>query len=122
MRFRVIRNRSSIPSEGSDVGFLWTDNWNDWFKYSTLYVLTYFDPDGYKHEIGNVKIGQFNWTKSQDRPALLATFAALDDRFFRLDRILLTINASPLWGQRFLDSCLLRSAMWSLVQTQPRVE
>jgi hypothetical protein len=59
MRFRVIPNSSSVPSEGRDVGYLWADNWNDWFKYRTLYVLTYFDTAG---------INTTNWSSQQDRP------------------------------------------------------
>jgi hypothetical protein len=65
MQIKVIPNRSSVPTEGRDIGYLWTDNWNDWFKYHTLYVLTYFDPNGEKHKIGAVKIGEFNWGKVQ---------------------------------------------------------
>lgn len=44
------------PNEGRDVGYLWTDNWDDWFEFNTLYVLTYFDSEGVKHDIGGVKI------------------------------------------------------------------
>jgi energy-coupling factor transporter ATP-binding protein EcfA2 len=84
MRFRVVPNSSSVPSEGRDVGYLWTDNWNDWFKYRTLYLLTYFDPGGNKHDIGNVKIGQFNWNDEQDRPHIPSTFERLSDQFFSL--------------------------------------
>ncbi len=50
MRFHVISNQSRVPSEGKDTGYLWTDNWNDWWKYRTLYVLTYFDAHGAKHD------------------------------------------------------------------------
>jgi len=82
MRFRVVPNSSSVPSEGRDVGYLLTYNWNDWFKYRTLYVLTYFDPAGNKHDIGNVKIGQFRWNDQQDRPRIPATFERLGQQFF----------------------------------------
>lgn len=84
MRFRVIPNSSSVPSEGRDVGYLWADNWNDWFKYRTLYVLTYFDTAGNKHDIGNIKIGQFNWNSQQDRPRIPSTFDRLSQQFFSL--------------------------------------
>jgi hypothetical protein len=84
MRFRVVPNGSPVPSEGRDIGYLWTDNWNDWWKYQTLYVLTYFDSDGEKHEIGGVKIGEFNMDRKQARPNLPAEFEILDDRFFSL--------------------------------------
>ena len=54
MQFLVIPNRSRVPSEGQDIGYLWTDNWNDWWRYQTLYVLTYFDAQGEKHRRGPI--------------------------------------------------------------------
>ena len=84
MRFEVIPNIRRAPNEGRDVGFLWTDNWNDWFKYQTLYELTYFDDAGEKHEIGSVKIGQFGMVEKQARPDLPDDFEELDERFFSL--------------------------------------
>ena len=84
MRFEVIHNNRRVPNEGHDIGYLWTDNWNDWFKYRTLYVLTYFDDDGQRHDIGGVKIGQFDMAEGQDRPDLPDEFDKLDDPFFSL--------------------------------------
>src|SRR5271166_884724 len=84
MRFRMLSNSSRTPSDGRDIGYLWTDNWNDWYKYQTLYVLTYFDAEGGRHEIGSVKIGQFGMAKDQGRPELPPEFASFDDRFFSL--------------------------------------
>jgi ABC-type cobalamin/Fe3+-siderophores transport system ATPase subunit len=84
MRFKVISNNATTPSEGKDIAYLWTDNWNDWFKYKTLYTLTYFDAEGVQHELGGVKIGQFEMAKDQVRPDLPTTFAKLAKRFFSL--------------------------------------
>jgi ABC-type cobalamin/Fe3+-siderophores transport system ATPase subunit len=84
MRFIVIPNRGRVPSGGRDIAYLRTDNWNDWFRFQTLYVLSYFDPDGDLHEIGAVKIGQFDMTKDQHRPALPPEFEELDTQFFSL--------------------------------------
>lgn len=84
MRFEVVPHESYVPSEGQDTGYLWTDNWNDWFKYQTLYELTYFDSSGEKHEIGAVKIGEFNMQEQQTRPNLPTFFETLDERFFSL--------------------------------------
>ena len=84
MRFQVIPNASRTPNEGRDVGYLWTDNWDDWFEFSSLYVLTYFDEEGVKHDIGGVKIGQFDMVEKQRRPDLPTRFPRLDDRFFSL--------------------------------------
>ncbi len=84
MHFEVIPNSGKIPDVGIDMGYLWTDNWNDWFKYQTLYYLTYFDADGEKHEIGNIKIGQFDMQTDQGRPDLQAQFGQIGERFFSL--------------------------------------
>lgn len=84
MRFKVIPNGRRTPDEGQGVGYLWTDNWNDWFKYQTLYYLTYFDDGGGKHEIGSIKIGQFRMAANQARPNLPTEFEELDEHFFSL--------------------------------------
>lgn len=84
MHFQVLPNASRTPDEGQDVAYLWTDNWDDWFEFATLYVLTYFDREGAKHEIGGVKIGQFGMADEQRRPDLPARFPFLEDRFFSL--------------------------------------
>jgi len=82
MRFKVIDNDARTPSEGKDIAYLWTDNWNDWFRYLTLFELTYFDADGTKHELGGVKIGQFGLEKG--RPDIPASFTKLSKQFFSL--------------------------------------
>jgi hypothetical protein len=84
MRFRVVPNGSRVPAEGHDIGYLWTDNWNDWWEFQTLYALTYFDTETTKHELGGVKVGQLNWQKEQLRPDIPNEFEALDERFFSL--------------------------------------
>ena len=66
------------------MGYLWTDNWNDWFEFQTLYVLTYFDDTGVKHEFGGIKIGQFEMLDKQSRPNLPNSFEVLGDEFFSL--------------------------------------
>jgi predicted ATPase len=84
MRFQVIPHGNQLPNEGRDVGYLLTDNWDDWFEFNTLYVLIYFDLEGVQHDIGGVKIGQFNMVEKQRRPDLPARFERLDERFFSL--------------------------------------
>lgn len=84
MRFIVIPNSSRVPSQGKNIAYLWTDSWNDWWKYNTLYVLTIFDSDGQQHDIGGVKIGQFAWKEGQSRPDIPTQFESLDNKFFSL--------------------------------------
>ncbi len=84
MRFRVLPNNSRTPDAGKDIAYLWTDNWDDWFTYRTLYVLTYFDAEGTKHFLGGVKIGEEGMAKGQPRPSLPEKFSRLPRRFFSL--------------------------------------
>lgn len=86
MKFKVIDNESRFPSEGSesDIAYLWSDNWNDYWEFQTLYALKYFDENGKMHDLGGVKIGQFDWQKDQSRPQIPDQFESLDGRFFSL--------------------------------------
>ena len=84
MHFRIIPNRGSVPIEGKNIGYLLTDNWNDWFEFTTLYWLFYFDEVGMKHDIGGTKIGQFDMKNDQRRPNLPVKFDALGSEFFSL--------------------------------------
>jgi len=82
--FKVLPHGTRVPAQAADKAFLLTDNWDDWFKYSTLYTLVVFDEDGEQHVIGGVKIGQFNMADDQRRPAIPEDFDQLDERFFSL--------------------------------------
>lgn len=84
MHFEVLPNSSQIPSSGTDIAYLLTDNWNDWFKYQTMYFLVYYDSHNEKHEIGSVKIGQFNMQEDQSRPAIPSSFDEINEQFFSL--------------------------------------
>ena len=84
MIFQVVPNTQPVPAEGQNIGFLWADNWNDWWEYQTLYSLTFFDEDGEKHNFGGVKIAEFAMPEGQSRPNLPAQFNELGDHFFSL--------------------------------------
>jgi hypothetical protein len=61
------------PSGAKSKAFLLTDNWDDWFTYSTMYALHVYDADGEMHSVGSVKIGQFNMKEEQRRAAIRHT-------------------------------------------------
>ncbi len=82
--FKVLPNGTRVPNQATDKAFLLRDNWDDWFKFSTLYVLFIFDEDGERHSIGGVKIGQFNMADDQRSPSIPDSFDQLDARFFSL--------------------------------------
>lgn len=58
------------------------DNWDDYFKFSTLYSLYLVDANKELQELGNLKIGQFNMDRGQRSPELPKRFEQLDERFF----------------------------------------
>lgn len=84
MQFEVIPYRGRLPKEAKDKVYLLTDGWDDWFKYSTMYVVFYFDNDAEKHRIGEVKIGEFDMDSNQRRPDIPDKFEELEERFFSL--------------------------------------
>lgn len=82
--FKVVGSTSPIPKTGKNEVLLWTDNWDDWFTYSTQYVVFVYDDGGNRHRIGNVKIGQFGMKPEQRRPDLKEEFESIGDEFFSL--------------------------------------
>lgn len=84
MNFVVLPNGKSPPDSARSTFFLQTDNWDDWFQFSTLYYLIFLDNTGVKCEIGNVKIGQFGMRADQRRPDLPENFEHLDKKIFSL--------------------------------------
>jgi predicted ATPase len=82
--FFTVLPRGSSPPLTPNSAYLVADDWDDWFKYNTLYSMSYIDAAGALQRIGGVKIGQFGMTTGQRRPALDEQFDELDDRFFSL--------------------------------------
>ena len=82
--FRVLPVGTRPPAQTKNRAYLLTDNWNDWFKFSTLYTLIIYDKGGERHDIGGVKIGQFAMGDEQKRPDIPDDFDELDNRFFSL--------------------------------------
>lgn len=142
--FKVLPYRTRAPAQAADRAYLLTDNWDDWFKFETLYTLVIFDEDGERHSIGGVKIGQFNMPEGQRRADVPEEFDDLDDRFFSLgqddsyyaglnqlgaevrDRVLRSLNdvaLNPALFERALEekvtgTSLLRSVTRATVEGQ----
>lgn len=68
----------------TNIAYLILDNWDDWFRYSTMYDLTIVDESGFIHYIGKIKIGEYSMKVDQRRPNIPDTFIQLDERFFSL--------------------------------------
>jgi hypothetical protein len=84
--FKVLPYGVRVPNAATDRAFLLTDNWDDWFKFSTLYGLVIFDEVGERHPIGGVKIGQFNMADDQRR-------ASIPNEFDQLGSELINVQA-----------------------------
>jgi len=84
MYFRVLDHGVRPAADAKDRAYLLTDNWDDWFKYNTMYTLVVYDEVGERYQIGSVKIGQFEMEEGQRRAAIPKDFDTLDDRFFSL--------------------------------------
>lgn len=84
MIFKVISSPSHKDNLAGDVAYLVKDNWNDWWQYSTLYYLYYIDNNLKEHEIGPVKIGEFNMDNNQETANIPDNFESLDPTFFSL--------------------------------------
>jgi len=84
VKFKVIPHGGRLPKDAKNVVFLLTDAWDDWFKYSTMYIVFFCDEDGEQHRIGEIKIGEFGMEKDQRRPRIPEEFESLDDEFFSL--------------------------------------
>ncbi len=84
MKIKVIPHGGRLPKNVKSTVVLLTDGWDDWFKYSTMYNVFYYDEEGKQHRIGDVKIGEFGMARDQRRPNIPEEFESLDDAFFSL--------------------------------------
>jgi hypothetical protein len=94
MVFYVIPQDKTVPEgTGKWVGYLNRDKWNDWGKYCTQFYLTVVSPEGTKHSIGDVKIGQKGLQPGRATeelvagyrtPTIFSNFEQLSDDFFSL--------------------------------------
>ncbi|RDS89089.1 AAA family ATPase [Pseudomonas fluorescens] len=92
--FTVLEVGQQLPQHGTNCAYLVVDNWDDWFKFRTMFTLFVFDMRSTRHRVGSVKIGQAGLLPSSggaDAPAgsrtpgLPGAFVQLDEhQFFSL--------------------------------------
>lgn len=71
------------PLDGEkNIGFLYKDSWDDWFTYTTTFMLSVIDENGEVHNIGSLKVGEKDLTSG--RAAIPEEFDVLSDNFFTL--------------------------------------
>ena len=84
MFFTVLPHGRRPPTGTHMSAFLLTDNWDDWFTYSTMYSLVIYDENGQEFHAGAIKIGQFGMQPGQRRPTIPDQFDTLSEDFFSL--------------------------------------
>lgn len=90
MFFTIASGARQLPQGSRNCAYLFTDGWNDWFKFQTLFFLIVADSAGQHHTIGDVKIGRVGLLPSdviapgQRAPDPPRTFDRLDESFFSL--------------------------------------
>jgi hypothetical protein len=96
-----------MPPSGRDVVYLLEDGWDDWFRFNSMYVVTYYDSSSKVHRVGEVKIGQFGMTNGQRRPAIPEEFERLSEQFFSLGQDDSYYQALNDLGDDFRDEFLI---------------
>ncbi len=84
MFFHVVTSLPSYNRTNGFVAYLLKDNWDDWFKFETTYMLVIMDKEGNKTDVGAVKIGQLEMAEGQRSAAIPTSFEKLDKNFFSL--------------------------------------
>lgn len=84
MKFYLSTSIKLQNVERNDIVILYHSNWDDWFTYSTLYSVEYYDKEGREFDLGSIKIGQFNMKEGQRIPNLPDIFDKLGNDFFSL--------------------------------------
>ena len=54
MRFEVVQRGQIERVFTKNVIYLHKDGWNDWFKYETMFYLSYYDEKGNTVELGSI--------------------------------------------------------------------
>lgn len=112
MQFRIITGE--IPAKSRSVVLLRHTGWDDWFKYSTLYQVTYVDAVGDQHVIGWTKIGRIGLKPARSGeceeglryPRPPKQFSQLSDEFFSLGQDASFYEALTTLGGTIRDTVL----------------
>lgn len=81
--FHKLPYRHQIPSSAINTVYLEPNNWDD-FGYKTLFNIVFFDKNGTKHLLGNIKIGYCGQRDGWTEEHLSPSFSELSDNFFSL--------------------------------------
>lgn len=70
--------------ERKNIIILILQDWDDWFEFSTLYSVIYYNNSGERQRLGYVKIGEKDMKSKQRRPNIPSVFKQLTEDFFSL--------------------------------------
>lgn len=75
--------KNQLPDSGYAI--LRASNWDDWFKWETLFQLSYYDMHGKRHDIGALKIASPDSDDFEEKkPRLRGRFDRLPPQYFSL--------------------------------------
>ena len=106
MRF-FLHTSDKLPRIRKNIIVLTLDSWDDWFTYSTLYIVMYYNEVGVAITLGSVKIGQTGMKSGQRNPDLPKEFHTLDDDFFSIGQDVSYYETLNSYGAEFRDSVLI---------------
>ena len=84
MLFHLAATETEVRQAIAPGAYLVHDNWNDWFKFKTMYTLYVVTAPGTYRSVGSVKIGQKGMTDATISPELPEQFDDLGDQFFSI--------------------------------------
>jgi hypothetical protein len=82
MDFHVVTTMAEVRQLNGPAVYLIREDWNDWFKFRTLYALVVVDAAGKLIRVGSTKIGQRGMKDGTESPALEPSFEELSEEFF----------------------------------------
>lgn len=106
MNFYLSNSKDLDEIIKKNIIVLFLSSWDDWFSYSTLYSLYYYDNNGIKNHLGSIKIGQIDMTSGQRTPNLPDTFENIGDDFFSLGQDVSYYEILNKYGDDFRDKVL----------------
>ncbi len=106
MNFYLSNSELLNRIEKKNMILLFHSGWDDWFKYSTLYNLFYYDNDGLKNGIGAIKIGEKNMANNQRTPNIPDSFETLSEDIFSLGQDVSYYEKLNEYGVDFRDEVL----------------
>jgi predicted ATPase len=105
INFQVVPRPSSVRSSGKLKGYLVSDQWDDWGKFSTMFSLVVFDEKGERHDLGSIKIGEFGLKPASalDRKKDGERWAAIPDHFQQLGEQFFSLGQSETYYEKLRD-------------------